>query len=151
MTLAAAMDAGDLLVQIPFAVDFSWTSQDYYEYAFALASQKLAETLTNYAQGALKLQPQTGTPTFAPKISKQDAFIPWEELFVSTKAASHERAIRAYFPRPLAWTLAPTANGPRRLQLLQAHLENDLLCLDQVKLEGDTPKPWTSVRQKLKL
>ena len=44
----------------------------------------------------------------------------------------------------------PTLNGERRLQLLQAHLDTTgQLCLDRVKLEGETAKPWDSVRGKI--
>ena len=150
MTLASTMDAGDLLAQIHFAVNFSWTSQDYYDHAFKLASQQLPQILTNYAHGQLTLQPQQGQPSLAGKITKADTFIPWENLWRPENATQIERAIRAYYPRPLAWTLAPTTTGFRRLQLLRAHQDaTGQLCLDQVKLEGETAKPWASVHGKI--
>lgn len=150
MTLAQAMDAGDLLAQIPFSVDLSWTSQDYYDHAFKLACQQLPQVLTAYARRQLTLQPQQGQPSLAGKITKADTFISWENLWRPENATQIERAIRAYYPRPLAWTLVPTLNGERRLQLLQAHLDTTgQLCLDRVKLEGETAKPWDSVRGKI--
>lgn len=149
MTLAREMDAGDLLSQFSFLVDPHWTASDYYDFAFTLASQHLPTLLTDFATGTLTLTPQTGTPSFAPKINKTDAFIPWEQLTDPAQAAAIDAAIRAYTPWPHAWTLAPTTPQPKRLQLLTAHLENNHLVIDTVKLEGDTAKSWRDILNKL--
>jgi methionyl-tRNA formyltransferase len=161
ITLAAAMDAGDLLAQIPFAVCPTWTTSDYYTYAFQLITcgspSCLAHTLTNFTTGAITMTPQIGAPTFAPKITKADAFIPWTDLnqalhgINATLSTRIERHIRAFQPWPLAWTLAPTTTGEKRLQLLTSHLKHQLLILDQVKLEGDTIKSWATIAPKIHL
>ncbi len=142
MTLAPAMDAGDLLAQIPFPVSSTWTASDYYAHAFRLACEHLPQVLTKFAAGTLTLTPQQGTPTFAPKINKTDAFIPWSDLTDPAHAAHIDAAIRAYTPWPHAWTLAPTATGDKRLQLLSAHLEDGHLVIDTVKMEGKGVQNW---------
>jgi methionyl-tRNA formyltransferase len=153
------MDSGDLLTQIPFAVNPTWNTTAYYDYAFRLVTQNtpsiLAQTLSDFATQKVTPQPQSGIPSFAPKISKKDAFISWDDFQFAlahpqaTQALALERQIRAFHPWPLSWTLAPTKNGPKRLQLLTAHLENHRFVLDQVKLEGETTKNWPDVTQRL--
>ncbi|MBQ6438492.1 hypothetical protein IJJ12_03890 [bacterium] len=149
MTLTPEMDAGDLLAQIPFPVDPAWDAAAYYQHAFALARAHVGALLFEFASGKKALQPQVGAPTFAPKLTKQDAFIPWDQLFDPALAPHHEAMIRAFSPWPLAWTLAPTAAGDKRLQLLRAHLAASRLVLNRVRLEGDTAKPWTSIQSKI--
>ncbi len=147
ITLAAEMDAGDLLAQIPFTIDPAWTAQDYYDHAFSLAAHALPSVLNDFAQGHLTLTPQTGTPTFAPKISKDDAFIPWEQIDNPEYAAHIDAAIRAYTPWPHAWTQVNTAHGLKRLQLLSAHLENGRLIIDTAKLEGRPTQTWSDIQK----
>ena len=146
MTLAREMDAGPLLAQLPLSVAKTWTSQEYYDHAFRLAAQKLPQILNDFATGKISPQEQIGTPTFAPKISKQDAFITPDTLFSPTTAVDIERKIRAYQPWPLAWTVLPLKSGLKvRLQLLHAHLENNHLILDEVKIAGQKTKTWSQV------
>lgn len=147
ITLAREMDAGDLLAQIPFTIAPTWTAQDYYDHAFTLAAQALPGILTAFAQDHLTLAPQIGTPTFAPKISKDDAFIPWEQIDNPEYATHIDAAIRAYTPWPHAWTQVNTAHGLKRLQLLSAHLKNSRLIIDTAKLEGRPTQTWSDIQK----
>lgn len=52
--------------------------------------------------------------------------------------------IRAMFPWPIAWT--KLSNG-QRLKLLKAHLENDVLVLDEVQLEGKKPVSYQQFKE----
>jgi methionyl-tRNA formyltransferase len=165
MTLAQQMDAGDLLAQIPFAVKPDWNAADYYQYAFNLVTQGqspiLATTIRDFVAGKITLQPQRGVPTLAPKIDKTDTFVAWEKLKAAQNtepqlAQALERQIRAFSPKPLTWTWAPTTKGKKRLQLLRAHLATTpgstkpkYLVLDQVKLEGETAKPFINLQSRL--
>jgi methionyl-tRNA formyltransferase len=153
------MDSGNLLAQIPFPVNPTWHTTAYYDYAFALVTKNnpsiLVQTLSDFASQKLTSQAQSGNPSFAPKITKKDAFIPWATLqFALThpntpEAFDLERQIRAFTPWPISWTLAPTASGEKRLQLLTAHLENHHFVLDQVKLEGENTKNWHDLASRL--
>lgn len=154
--LAEQMDAGDLLKQIPFSLSPAWNSQDYYQAAFTIATQHLPTLCQDWLAGKIIPTPQTGTISFAPKINKAAAFIPWQDLLSAINgnqllAEKIERSIRAFSPWPLAWTLAPTAKGEKRLQLLTAKINQDKLQLLEVKLEADTSKPWSSVCGKILL
>jgi methionyl-tRNA formyltransferase len=158
MTMAKVMDSGALLAQIPYEVDSKWTAQDYYRCAFNLISDGqpsiLAQTLIDFAAGKIKPQPQLGTPTFAPKITKADTFIPWDQVQAAltgnaTLAQQIERQIRAYSPKPLAWTLVMTTKGKKRLQLLTGTVEGDCLALNLVRPEGDITKTYEAFKDRL--
>lgn len=154
--LAEQMDAGDLLKQIPFSLAPTWTSQDYYQAAFELAAQHLPEFCYDWLSRKIVSTPQKGEVSFAPKIEKSNAFIPWKDLLLAINdnqllAEQIERSIRAFYPWPLAWTLVPTTKGEKRLQLLTAKINQNKLQLLEVKLEADISKPWSSVRSKILL
>lgn len=132
--VAAEMDAGDLLAQIPFAVDPDWRKDDYYDFAFQLAAQHLPALFSDFAAGKIALTPQIGSPTLAPKLARADGFI--ADLFQDP--ALTYRKFRAFHPWPGIWTY--TAAG-KRLKILACHLNQGQLILDLVQEEGKTPHP----------
>jgi methionyl-tRNA formyltransferase len=80
--VTAKMDQGDILTQLPVAVDQSWDAGAYYRAAFDLVAPKLAEILVEFAAGHIAPVPQPSsspTPTAA-KLTKVDSFVPWEWL-----------------------------------------------------------------------
>ncbi len=149
IALSQEMDAGDLITQLPFTVPSTWTTPIYYQHAFKLAAGRLPTILSDFASDKITTIPQKGTPTFAPKITKDQAFIPFNQLFSPHLASRHEALIRAYQPWPLVWTLVPTHSGEKRMQILSAHLEKKALILDQVKLEGETVKHYQDLKNKI--
>jgi methionyl-tRNA formyltransferase len=82
MELISQMDAGPIIKQLSFPVEDTWTSVDYYQHSFNLATQNLGNWLTDYNNGELKPKDQpTISPTpMAHKLSKLDAFVPWPIL-----------------------------------------------------------------------
>jgi methionyl-tRNA formyltransferase len=153
ITIAPTMDTGDLLQQIPFTVQPDWNAKDYYDHAFSLALTHLPTILNQYLQGKLHPLPQKGTPSFAPKITKQAAFIPYPQVLASFSdlqlATPIHRLIRAFNPWPLVWTKVKTSSGEKRLQLLTAHLTPSGLALDQVRLAGESHKSFFDLQQKI--
>lgn len=84
------MDAGDILTQLEFDVEPTWTSQDYYDSAFGLVARQLAQILVNFAAGTLKATPQPiASPTpMAERLSKTDSYVPWS-ILAATAGLSH--------------------------------------------------------------
>ena len=97
--LDRGMDTGPVYAQIEVAIEPQWRS-------FELL-QRLADRGVEAIDKALEMigrdqapTPQTGAPSFAPKISKQDALIDF-----SKPAHTIVNAIRAYTYEPGAWCL----------------------------------------------
>lgn len=152
MVMNEALDKGPTIVQLPFAVDQTWTQLEYYQYAFNLICPQLGDLIEQFAKGELKAQPQPlESPTpLADRLSKQDSFRPWADIQQTmtngTNAQALERACRAYFPWPKLWTLVPTAQGEKRLIIHRCHLDqNGTLALDEVQLEGKTKTFWNEI------
>ncbi len=65
-----------------------------------------------------------------------------------------ERATRAFYPWPILWTIIPTNQGDKRMQILQTHLvpraNISFLFLDQVKIEGQQTRKWSDVKNCLR-
>lgn len=61
-----------------------------------------------------------------------------------------ERACRAFQPWPILWTVAPSANGEKRVQILDCELiqeENSgYLKLKEIKIEGKKSTNWNEVK-----
>ncbi len=155
MQLIKQMDAGPILVQLPFKVKENWNSNDYYQYAFDLICQQLTTYLVEFLEGKITPQPQPlHSPTpLASKIAKDQAFINWDDLRkameTNEKAKPIERASKAYYPWPKLWTKVPTNKGEKRLIIHQASINNTKLVLDQVQLEGKALTNWQEIEKQL--
>lgn len=57
-----------------------------------------------------------------------------------------ERAVRALSGFPGVWTYLPTKFGKKRLKILSTTLEEGILTLDQVQLEGKTPSTFSQIK-----
>lgn len=155
MQVIKQMDAGPILVQLPFKVEENWNSNDYYQHAFDLICQQLTTYLFEFLEGKITPQPQSiHSPTpLATKITKDQAFISWEALKkameTGEKAKTIERASKAYYPWPKLWTKVPTNKGEKRLIIHQASVKNTKLILDQVQLEGKALASWQETEKQL--
>lgn len=148
MQMNERMDEGPILYQEKFEVDQTWNRDDYYQYAFDMLVPQLGDLMIKVATGEIQPQPQPAESTTpaADHIDKKDAFYDWAEINNPEKAIEIDRAIRAYNPWPLLWTKIPTNKGEKRMQILEASLENGQLQLEKVKIEGMETKPWTEVK-----
>jgi methionyl-tRNA formyltransferase len=169
MLLSAEMDAGAVLGQIEFEIAESEVPQTYYEKGFALGTAKLLEILPKYLRGELQPVEQDHTrATFTKMLSRNDGEIDWSEPMELI-----ERKVRAYTPWPGTWTMIKQGqdgivyvpklmakkiglelNGRteephvclRRMKILNAKLEEGILKLGQVQLEGDLMKDFEELR-----
>ncbi len=88
----------------------------------------LSEIIPNWINGEIKETPQNHEEaTYCKKIKKEDAFID-----LSGEAKLNLRKIRGYAGWPNAYTNIETKNGPLRLTIKSAHIDNEILVLDQV-------------------
>jgi methionyl-tRNA formyltransferase len=106
MRMVQRMDAGPSLLQRAVTLNDSVTGGELTMRLSELGAQALIEALTLHALGELNEQPQDeALVTFAGKIDRGSALINWTD---SAEQAS--RVIRAFDPRPGAWTTLRTVD-----------------------------------------
>ncbi|MDR2185969.1 MAG: methionyl-tRNA formyltransferase [Treponema sp.] len=110
--LAAAMDAGDILLQERFPLSGRETTEDLSETAARRAPVLLRQVLAGLVRGDIQGRPQDNQEaSYCSLISKEDGRIDWNR-----SAADIDAQIRAYTPWPLSWT----TQGDRLLTILEA-------------------------------
>jgi methionyl-tRNA formyltransferase len=101
MRMVPALDAGPILLQQALPIAADETAGELTGRLAELGAQALIEALERYAQDALPETPQDdGRATFAPKVSREDALVRWTDPAVVVA-----RTIRAYDPKPGAWSV----------------------------------------------
>lgn len=142
----ARLDQGPIIASLPFEVNPSWTSEDYYAFSFKKMAEQLPRLLTTYVDTHEEtVQPLVSPTPTAVRIHKQDAYIPWELLkksqhipdFVPSEQentaltpllvgamTAHSyfaqlvvAAVHALSPWPKVWTFIETAQGKKRMQI----------------------------------
>ena len=103
MQMDSGMDTGAMLMQAECSIASDETGKTLHDKLASLAPPPLLDTLNALAEGNISPTPQAHSKaTYAPKISKQDAFINWQQ-----PAVAIARQIRAFNPWPVAYTKAP--------------------------------------------
>jgi len=114
MQMDAGMDSGPILHQLPHHMPPDVTGGELSAHLAEMGAQALVEALALLEQDGLKPVPQDHTrATYAPKLTRETARIPWNE-----PARRVERLIRALDPRPGAWSEI----GGRSVKLYGARL-----------------------------
>ena len=113
MQLDAGMDTGPVLHRVSTPVARDETAGELTERLAELGALALVEALALVTTGAAQPEPQDdGAATYAPKITRELARIPWDR---PTEVIA--RHVRAFDPRPGAWTTLNDAEiklfGPR--------------------------------------
>lgn len=129
----AGLDTGPILVQEKIIIKPAETTASLLTRMGTVGAKLLVETIPKYVTGDLKPQPQTGTPSLAPKLTKGDGLVDWRK-----SDAAIERQIRACNPWPRTYTLWQG----KRLLILTAHLDNGKLVIDRVQPEGKQAMPY---------
>ncbi|MBT4124651.1 MAG: hypothetical protein HN981_01920 [Candidatus Pacebacteria bacterium] len=153
MIMNEKMDEGPILSQIPFTVDPTWTQTEYYQTSFDLICEKLGDHIEQFLQKKIipSIQPtKSPTPT-ALKLTKEKAFISWNEIKNAMqngeKATEIERASRAFYPWPKLWTKVITNKGKKRFIIHSCFIdEKKHLQLDKVQLEGKSINNWSEIK-----
>lgn len=98
MQLSAAMDAGPIYAQVPYALDFTETQPELYDTLGKLGAQLLINTLPSIIDGTVKPEPQDDTQaTYTQLLSRDDSLLDLSK----TTPGTAEAMIRAHldFPR----------------------------------------------------
>ncbi len=169
MKMDALLDHGPILTSIPFDVPASWTTPDYYTHAFSLVTKQLASILSDYCSNAHESpQPDKSPTPTARMLTRDDGFIPFETLERILQAPSVDDVLvgqsipflssyskettgqalydlwRGFSPWPGLWTRIEEKGTQKRMKLLSFHLDGEKLLLDDVQVEGETPKKYNS-------
>jgi methionyl-tRNA formyltransferase len=109
-----ALDAGPVILARPTPVADDETYGELALRLSELGAQALIEALTLLSIGAATETEQDHTrATYAPKVQRETTVVPWAD-----EAAVVARFVRAYDPRPGAWT---TLRGRRREAVRRGH------------------------------
>jgi len=165
------LDHGPIISQFTEGVLTDDTTGTLRQRLFEKSVDVLATLIPPYLQGKITPRKQNDkSATFTTLIKKNDGFIPpkyftaalanrtanqkWPIGFMPDFSllptpASLERFIRAMQPWPISWTNVKLSSkrNPKRLKILNAHLESEKLVLDEVQLEAKNPVPWKQFNQ----
>lgn len=114
--LVPELDAGDVLGRVRMPIGRFQTSGVLLERLADAGASLLGDVVDALAAGTATAEPQTGVPTFAPKLSSADGVVDW-----SSSAVAIDRLIRAVTPEPGAST---TLDG-QRFKVLEAAIAPD--------------------------
>jgi methionyl-tRNA formyltransferase len=117
MLMDEGLDTGDILMQQETDITDDETAETMGERLSKLGASLLLETIKQIHAGTIHPVPQTGTPTFAPPLKKEDGRIDW------TKGAGEIRNfVRGMYPWPGAYC---TLNS-ERIKIIRVNtLEGD--------------------------
>jgi len=101
MQMDEGLDTGPILLQQPYQLNESETSQTLHDEMAEMGAKCLIETLNLIVNNSLVATPQENDKaTYASKITKEEALIDW-----SQDAHSLEHQIRGLNPKPVAYTI----------------------------------------------
>lgn len=116
MKMDAQMDHGDIIIQRRTPIEPTDSAVSLHARLASIGADTLAKIIPDYVSGKLKATPQDhDSATFTKLIKKDDA-----RLSFDRPVSDVERAVRAYYDWPCAWTVLP--NG-KRAKILQAAMD----------------------------
>lgn len=159
VTLSETFDQGVILAQEKIPIMPKDTSDPLRTKLFTMGAERLVDILPTYVNGKLKIP---GRPSashlggvklhYARKFTRDDGFEPWEAISAAltegTDSERIDRKFRALNPWPGVWTLVQTSkekienSEQKRLKILQLHLNDEKIVIDEVQLEGKKPVSW---------
>jgi methionyl-tRNA formyltransferase len=115
MKMDEGLDTGDMLLKKVCPIDAGETSQSLHDKLEHLGAQAIVEVLKKIEIKELSHERQDAQlATYAAKLTKSEAQLDWKK-----DAVELERAIRGYFPYPVAQTNL----GETTIKIIRAHLE----------------------------
>jgi len=106
------VDTGELIMQLRTPIGEMETAGELHDRLMILGAEALVETVKMIAAGTVTRQPQIGTPTLAPKITREMAHIDWAQ-----PAGEIVNLVRAMNPSPCAFTRV----GDKLLRVYRVH------------------------------
>jgi methionyl-tRNA formyltransferase len=109
MGLTAGLDEGPIYHREACAINQQWSAAEYYAHAFSLIEPKLAHILASVASGALvaETQPTVSPTPIARRLSKADAFIPWELVTLASQPNNKSRTLTELLAQTPAIEFSP--------------------------------------------
>jgi methionyl-tRNA formyltransferase len=98
MLMDEGLDTGAILLREEIAIAADDTAETLSKKLSALGASVLMKTIARIKEGALTPVPQSGSPSFAPPLKKEDGKIVW-----STSAAEISNFVRGMYPWPGAY------------------------------------------------
>lgn len=169
------LDTGDIIWQKEISLTGDETTKSLYEKLFNITADSLTGILKEYVAGKIKPQRQNHSDaTYTRILTRDDGFIPWNFLKAgldgkkidnssqsewelndivcqslencSIVSLAIDRAYRALYPWPGLWTNVALNGSSKRLKILNLHVDDNKLILDEVQLEGKKPVSWKQFR-----
>lgn len=119
MHMAEGLDTGDMVLQLPLAIQPDETGRSLHDRLSRIAPEALERALDHLARGdAGRTSQDDAAATYAPKLEREHGRIDWRE-----PAVMIERKIRAFDPWPGAFTRVRDGNGREmKLKIFRARL-----------------------------
>jgi methionyl-tRNA formyltransferase len=117
MRMSEGLDEGSVLLSGRVEITSNDTAQTLHDKLMGLGASLLPVALAAIERGGAVERPQVGEPTYAKKITSEEARIDW-----SRPARELDFHIRGLSPYPGAWTMIDTPKGPQRLKVLFSRL-----------------------------
>jgi len=140
----ALPDHGPIIAQIPFDINPIWTSQNFYNHAFNLASQNLETVLQSYIKNPQALTPQNhNLKSYYPKFTKDTAKIDW-----SWPIEKIDRFVKAMLPWPVAWTHIKNNQAKTlTMKIFSSQTKNNQFQPMSVQIEGKIKTDWHQIEK----
>ena len=101
MQMEAGLDTGPMIRQRAIEIDLNWTAGDLHDRLAPLGADLLIEVLNDSEAALQQAQPQQDSEaTYAPRLTKQQAEINWQDSVTSL-----HRQVLAYNPWPVSHTV----------------------------------------------
>lgn len=121
MRMSEGLDEGPVILSAVTPIHPTDTVQSLHDRLAGLGAALLAPALAALERGGAQESPQTGTPTYAAKITPAEARIDWNR-----PASEVDCHIRGLSPFPGAWFLVESPQGkPVRVKALMSEAESD--------------------------
>jgi methionyl-tRNA formyltransferase len=168
------MDHGPIFSQFKEEVKADDTTESLRQRLFAKGAEVLVELIPHYLQGEIMPRRQEhDNASYTTLVTKAHGFIPprllakalagtsdreqWEIPFIKNYSVTPTpyflaNFVRALYPWPMSWTEVKLKRKNEeskimRLKILRAHLDDDILVLDEVQLEGKNAVAWEEFKR----
>jgi methionyl-tRNA formyltransferase len=120
MRMSEGLDEGPIILSGRVEITSDDTAQTLHDKLALLGASLLPVALAAIDRGGANEQPQSGEPTYAKKITPEEARIDWNR-----PARDLDFHIRGLSPFPGAWTTMDAGKGPQRLKILMSRLTGE--------------------------
>ncbi len=120
MRMSEGLDEGPIILSARAEITLEDTAQTMHDKLASLGASLLPVALAAIERGGANEQAQVGEPTYARKITPEEARIDWKRT-----ARELDFHIRGLSPFPGAWTTMSSAKGEQRLKILMSRLTDE--------------------------